>query len=288
MSGLIAGRRRRVPAAAGLLTLLAALTLALPAVASACIEDGGGEDRGPLIGAAQITPSSFSFEGGTAVVSGEVEDDCGINFVRAEVVSTEGFYSSFELLPYAVVNANTTLYRGEVQLPPNYQEWSVGYTAVMEAEDTNGSVEHAYAGEAEVAAVPQFDEAPSVSNPTVEPRELPASGGSVTIAADASDNRSVAEVHAIVTLPGGATQEVPLEATSSSHYQGTYSPPANADATPKQYAIEIVAADDIGQTATADAGLVTVAAAAGHPPCRGQNRGHRPAPNPRPICEPRR
>src|SRR4051794_40857272 len=226
MSGRIEGSWGRGRAAIGILTLFAALALVLPASAAACIEDGGGEDRGPLIGAAQITPSSLNYQGGTAIVSGEVEDDCGLNFVRAEVVSTEGFYSSFELLPYAVVNANTTLYRGEIQLPPNYQEWAVGYTAVIEAEDTNGSVEHAYAGEAEVAPAPQFDEAPHVSGASVSPSVLNSAGGQVTIAADASDNRAVAGVFAIVTLPDESEVEVPLEAVSSSHFEGTFDAPA--------------------------------------------------------------
>jgi hypothetical protein len=290
MSGRNGSLRGRCRAGIGTLAVLLALALALPALAAACIEDGGGEDRGPLIGAAQIAPSSFGYEGGTAVVSAEVEDDCGIQRVWAEVASTEGGLAwSFALLPDKVVNANTVLYRGEVVLPPNYQPSTARYLAVIGAEDTNGSLEGGYAGEAEVEAPPPFDEAPSVGNPTVAPRELPASGGTVTIAADASDDRALADVYAVVTLPDGQTQRVPLEATGGSHFEGAYSAPANAGAGPRRYAIAIVAEDDAGQTATADAGFVTVAAPqAGHPPCRGQNRGRHPAPDPRPVCQPRR
>jgi hypothetical protein len=145
------GRRWRTGIAVW--TMFATLVLALPTLAAACIEDGGGEDRGPLIGAAQITPSSFPYSGGTAVVSGEVEDDCGIQRVRAEVASVEGGLAwSFQLLPVKVVNANTVLYSGEIELPPNDLQSTARYLGVLEAEDTNGSIEYAYAGEAEVAA----------------------------------------------------------------------------------------------------------------------------------------
>ena len=190
MSGRIEGVGWRCRTAVWILALLAALVLALPAVASACIEGGDGEDRGPLIGAAQISPSTFTYQGGTAMVSGEVEDDCGINSVHAEVVSGEGFSLYFELHPVETGSFVTAvLYQGEVQLPPNFQESPVYYQAVIEAEDTNGSIEHAFTGEAEVAGQPAFDEAPIVSDPVVQPRQLPAAGGPVTIRATASDNR---------------------------------------------------------------------------------------------------
>ena len=263
MSRRIEGRRRRYRAAIAALTLFATLALVIPAIAAACIEDGGGEDRSPLIGAAQITPSSFSFEGGTAVVSGEVEDDCGLQQVRAEVVNTEGLYWAFELLPYAVVNANTTLYRGEFQVPPNYQEWTVGYQAVIEAEDTNGSREQAYAGEAEVAAPPQFDEAPYVANASLSPRVLDSIGGQVTIGADASDNRSVSAVFAIVTLPDETQKEVQLEPVSSSHFESNFEAPANPGATPKEYSVVVYAEDDIGQNGSESAGSFIVSPPSG-------------------------
>ena len=86
------------------------------------------------------------------MVTGEVEDDCGIRSVHGEIVN-EGFASFFEMHPVGPGSfVNATVYQGEVPLPQNLQESPVYYLAVMEAEDTNGSVEHAFAGEAEVAA----------------------------------------------------------------------------------------------------------------------------------------
>lgn len=258
MSGRIEGSRRRRRTGFGVLALLATLALALPAGAAACIEDGGGSDNGPLIGAAQITPSSFSFEGGSAVVSGEVEDDCGIQQVYAEVSSTEGLYLSIQLLPYTIINDHTTLYRGEFQVPPNYQEWSVGYQAVIQAQDTNGAIEQAYAGEAEVAGLPPFDEAPYVSGASLSPRVIGSAGGKVTIGADASDNRAVTAALAIVTLPDKTQQEVPLEPVSGQHFEGVFEAPANPSATPQEYSVTVYAEDDIGQRGSESAGSFTV------------------------------
>jgi len=242
------------------LALLAALLLVLPAAASACIEDGGGEDRAPTIGGGQVTPATLTHEGGTVVLTGEVEDDCGIRSVHGEIVN-EGFASFFEMHavgPGSFVNA--TLYQGEAQLPPNYLESPVYYSAVMEAEDTNGSIEHAFSGEVEVAAAPAFDEAPYVSNATLSPRTLDSAGGLVTIGADASDNRSVASAFAIVTLPDKSQREVPLEPVSSQHFEGAFLAPANLGAAPEEYSVIVYAEDDIGQTGSESAASFIVAA----------------------------
>jgi hypothetical protein len=242
----------------GSLALLAALLLVLPAAASACIEDGGGEDRAPAIGGEQVNPATLTYLGGTVVLRGEVEDDCGIRSVHGEVLN-EGFASFFEMHPVGPGSfVNATLYQGEAQLPPNDQESPVYYSAVMEAEDTNGSIEHAFSGEIEVAAAPAFDEAPYVSNATLSPRTLGSAGGLVTIGADATDNRSVASVFAIVTLPDKSQREVPLEPTSSQHFEGTFLAPANFGAAPEEYSVVVYAEDDIGQTGSESASGFTV------------------------------
>ena len=215
MSGSIVGSRRRYGMGAGTLALLGTLALALPAMASACIEDGGGEDNPPQVRAAQISPSSFPYEGGTAAVRAEVEDDCGVQQVYGEVVNSEGLYWNIQLIPYEVVSGNAIVYRGEFQVPPNNQESPVTYWGVIVAEDTNGAIEQSNAGEAEEAAKPQFDEAPYVSGATLSPRVLGSAGGQVTIGADAGDDRSVSGALAIVTLPDNTEVEVQLGATSS-------------------------------------------------------------------------
>jgi len=252
--------------AIGSLALLSALWLGVPAGAGARVEDGGGEDRAPTITGEQVNPTTLTYEGGTVVLSGEVEDDCGIRSVHGEVVN-EGFSSFFEMHPVGPGSFVTaTLYQGEAQLPPNYQESPVYYFAVMEAEDINGSVEHAFSGEVEVAAAPAFDEAPYVSNATLSPRTLGSAGGLVTIGADATDNRSVANAFASVTLPDKSQQEVPLEPVSSQHFEGAFRASANFGAAPEEYSVVVYVEDDIGQTGSESAGSFTVAAPVAPPP----------------------
>jgi hypothetical protein len=240
------------------LTLLVTLALALPAVAAACGEEGT-EDTGPLIHLAQLTPANFTYEGGTAVVTTEVEDDCGIQQVYAEISTSEGAYWGFQLLPYENINSHSIVYRGEIQVVPNYQEWPVSYGVTISAEDTNGAFAQAFAGESEVAAAPQFDEAPYVSEASLSPPIVGTAGGQVKIGANASDNRGLANVFAIVTLPDETQTEVPLEAVNWLHFEGRFKVPANLGATAEKYSVIVYAEDDIGQRSWESAGSFIVA-----------------------------
>lgn len=258
MPGPIGGLRGRYRAGVAVLTLLATLALALPAVAAACGEEGG-EDTGPVIKFAQVTPGGFTHEGGTAVVTTEVEDDCGIQQVYAEVSNTEGAYWGFQLLPFENINSNSRVYRGEFQVVPNYQEWPVSYQVTISAEDTNGAFEQAYTGGFEVEGLPPFDEAPYVSEASLSPPVVGSAGGQVRIDADASDTRSLANVFAIVTLPDETQKEVPLEGVSWLHFVGRFKAPANLGATPQKYSVIVYAEDDIGQQSWESAGSFVVA-----------------------------
>lgn len=258
MSGRIGGLQGRYRAGIAILTLLATLALALPAVAAACGEEGG-EDTGPLIKLAQVTPGNLTYEGGTSVVTTEVEDDCGIQQVYAEISSTEGAYWAFQLLPFENINSSSIVYRGEFQVVPNYQEWPVSYQVTIWAEDTNGASEQVYAGETEVAGTPPFDEAPYVSEASLSPRVVGSAGGQVKVGADASDSRGLGNVFAIVTLPDETQKEVPLEGVSWLHFQGRFKAPANLGATPQEYSVIVYAEDDIGQQSWESAGSFIVA-----------------------------
>lgn len=143
-------------------------------------------------------------------------------------------------------------------MPANFQEWPVGYQASVSAEDTNGAFAEAYAGEIEVAAVPQFDEAPYISEASVAPSIWGSWGGSTRISVTASDTRSLANVYAIVTNPDNSEREIPLEPSSSSRFEGSLDLPANLGGAPQTYSVAVFAEDDIGQTTSGYAGTVTV------------------------------
>jgi centrosomal CEP192-like protein len=257
MSRSIVGNLRHVRLGVVALGLLAALLLAVPASAAACGEEGP-EDTGPLVSEATLTPGSLPYGGGPAVLTARVEDDCGIQQVYAEVFSTEATSFGVQMLPYEVISGTAVVYRGEFQVPANFQEWEVGYQANVSAEDTNGAYAEAYAGELNVAGVPQFDEPPYVNAAVTTPNVWGAWGGATKVSVEASDTRSLANVYAIVTGPGGSETELPLEATSFSRFEGVLNVPANFTATAQTYSVEAFAEDDIGQTTSASAGTVTV------------------------------
>ena len=237
-----------------MLTLLAALLLAVPATAAAC-----GEEAPPLITEAKATPSHLPWEGGTIRVEAKVESDCGVT-VWGEITSTEGGYYPFEMLPTEETsNDNPRTYRAEFGAPANYQEWEVGYQVTISAMDVEEAfAESAYAGETTVEAAPQFDEAPYVSNATVTPLRVGSSGGRVKISADVSDNRSVNYVFAMVVFPDETQKEVALNPTSSSHFEGSFKAPANLGTSPQQYSVIVYGEDDAGQQSWESAGSFVV------------------------------
>ncbi len=233
-----------------LLALLAS-SVALPGGA---VAQEPGEDNPPLVSNGTVTPSSLPYLGGTVAISVDAVDDFGITMVYADVLGPDGSPLSVQLIPSGV-----TTYSGTVAIPPNFTDSAASYSVNVQASDTNGATTTEFAGEIQVDAQPQFDEAPVASDPSVEPRELPAAGGAVTIGATATDNRGISEVYATVTLPGGGTVAVPLEPVSAIRFEGVFTAPANTGTTAEQYAIEITALDDIGQPGSVDAGTVTVA-----------------------------
>jgi Abnormal spindle-like microcephaly-assoc'd, ASPM-SPD-2-Hydin len=232
---------------------MAALLLAVPATAAAC-----GESAPPSIKSASVSPNSLPSEGGTITLTTEVESDCGVE-IYAEVNTSEGLQYSFQMLPSGDLDGDLRSYKSEIAAPPNYQESPFTYEFTIRAlDDFEGSWE-TFAGATEVAAAPQFDEAPYVSNAAVAPTSLGTEGGWVTISANVSDNRSVNYVFANVMLPDETLKEVPLEPVSSSHFVGHYKAPANFGSGVVSYAVTVYGEDDIGQQRSESAGAFTVA-----------------------------
>ena len=243
--------RRR--AASAILTVLAALLAAVPATAAAC-----GESAPPVIKSAGVTPSSLPWEGGTITLTTEVESDCGVE-VYAEVSTSEGLRWSFQVLPTGDPNSDLRSYKAEIGAPPNYQESPFGYQFSIRAlDDFEGSAE-TYAGGTELAAAPDFDEAPYVSNAKVTPTSLGTEGGWVTISADISDDHSVSYAFANIMLPDETLKEVPLDPVSASHYVGHYKALANYGTAAQKYPVTVYGQDEAGQLRSEGAGTFSVA-----------------------------
>jgi hypothetical protein len=232
---------------------MAALLLAVPATAAAC-----GESAPPSIKSASVSPNSLPAEGGTIVLTTEVESDCGVE-IYAEVNTSEGLQYSFQMLPTGDLNGDLRSYKSEIAAPANYQESPFTYEFTIRALDDFEGSREMFAGVTEVAATPQFDEAPYVSNAVVTPTSLGTEGGWVTISADVSDNRSVNYVFADIMLPNETLKEVPLEPVSSSHFVGHYKAPANYGTAAAKYSVTVYGEDDIGQQRSESAGTFSVA-----------------------------
>jgi hypothetical protein len=247
-------KRFRGPA---VLFAVLALALLLPSLASACGEEGG-EDTGPIVSNVKVSPPSLPQEGGQVAVYATVEDDCGVFMVYSGMYGPDVFNQSIQMLPWEIAPNGVATYRGEATVPPNNQEYAINYGFIVQATDTNGAFIETYAGDVEVAGVPQFDEAPYVSEIEVSPRQLPSMGGPVTITATATDNRSVSYVYATVTVPSGGREEFELEPISSSRFRGVFHVPRNRNLTVGTYRVTVTAQDDIGQEGSADGGTFSL------------------------------
>jgi hypothetical protein len=237
----------------GALSLLAALLLAVPATAAAC-----GEMAPPDIKWAKVSPATLPWEGGTITLTTEVESDCGAE-VYAEVNTSGPLQWSFQMLSTDDPNSNLHFYRSEIGALPNYKNEPFYYEFAIRAIDSVEGSSETFAGGTEVAAAPDFDQSPYVSNAKVTPASLATEGGWVTISADITDDRSVSYAFANIMLPDETLKEVPLEAVSSSHFVGHYKAPANYGTAAQKYAVTVYGQDDIGQESYESAGAFTVA-----------------------------
>jgi hypothetical protein len=219
-------------------------------------------DTPPVVTNVTASPNSLPAEGGLVTIFADASDEGGgVSQVQAEV---QGPFGGPEIVLMGFTAVGQT-FSGSLTIPANFTDSQMDYSVTVQAIDLNGNSTWASGSGITVDAAPQFDERPIVADPLVAPRSLPSGGGGSTIRVTATDDRAISEVYATVTGPDGSTTNVPLGGISSSQFEGVFTAPANAGATAAQYAIEVTALDDIGQSATADAGLVTVAAAAPPP-----------------------
>ena len=250
--GLVAGRFGWVRVLSVLAMLIGvSLLTAGPAFA----DEPGIEDTPPYIAGGELSPSSLSYEGGSVQIRAEIFDDRGLYMTYAQIYRPDASSETIQLFEGYKDNYFATL-----EVPPNYSDSSVEYGVEVQTYDSNGAYSASLIGAVQVEGRPQFDEPPYVTGAELNPSFLPSEGGTVTISADAGDNRGLAGLFATVALPGGGSVEVPMNPTSSSHFEGTYEVPANSGPLAAEYPVEVVAQDDIGQEGRASAGTITVAA----------------------------
>jgi len=234
----------------------------------------GADTTPPVFANGLLSPSTLPWEGGNSQISVDIVDETELHSTYAQVFGSDGSYQSIYLY-----QGNGSTYYGTLEAPANYSDGTVGYLVEIQAYDAFFNYNAGTIGEVRVEPAPQFDESPWISQTGLNPQFLPAAGGAVTIEAEAGDNRGLSAVYAVITpVSGGGSVEVGLNGVSSSHFEGTYQPPANSGSLAVEYLVEVVVEDDVGQQSRALAGTITVEAAEVAPPistCHG--RPHRPA-----------
>jgi hypothetical protein len=237
-----------------LMALTAILVLTIIAGASAAEEEVDGTP--PVITNGVLSPSSLPSSGGNVQISVDIIDESGVQNTTAQVYGSDGSYQAISLY-----QGSGDTYYGTLEAPANYSEGTVSYGVEVQAYDFYNNYNANSIGEVQVEGQPQFDESPWISTTELWPQSLPAEGGSVTIAAEAGDNRGLSAVFATITpVSGGATTEVGLNGVSSSRFEGSYEVPANLGPLAAEYLVEVVVQDDIGQEGRASAGTITVEA----------------------------
>jgi hypothetical protein len=210
----------------------------------------------PVITNGVLNPSTLPSSGGNAQISVDIIDESGVQNTTAQVYGSDGSYQAISLY-----QGSGDTYYGTLEAPANYSEGTVSYGVEVQAYDLFNNYNSSAIGEVQVEGQPQFDEAPWISTTELWPQFLPAEGGTVTISAEAGDNRGLSAVYATITpVSGGATTEVGLGGVSSSRFEGSYEVPANTGPLAAEYLVEVVVQDDIGQEGRALAGTITVEA----------------------------
>jgi hypothetical protein len=257
-------------------SLLLSLVVFLLCVGTAAAEEEpevGADTTPPIFANGLLSPSTLPYEGGNSQISVDIIDETELHSTYAQVFGSDGSYQSIYLY-----QGNGSTYYGTLEAAANYSDGTVSYLVEVQASDAFHNYNAGYLGEVRVEPAPQFDEAPWISSTSLNPTFLPASGGTVTIEAEAGDNSGLTAVDATVTpVSGGGSVEVGLNAVSSNRFEGTYEAPANAGPLAAEYLVEVVVEDDVGQQGRASAGTIAVAAPEVTPPtspCKG--KPHRP------------
>ncbi len=217
----------------------------------------------PVLTNASVTPTALPAAGGEVTIRTDATDpDGSVAGVQAFITHPDGSVTTLTMTQPSDGAPYETTWTAPANTAEDPAEHVVSITAV-DAEGASGAAE---AGSVTVDGVPPFDELPDVFDSSLTPTSLPVGGGQVTIAASATDDRSVSEVYAVVTAPDGATSQVPMDPVSGSRFEGVLTVPANTQFATSTYEVEVTALDDIGQQGSEPAGSVTVAARVDQPP----------------------
>ena len=210
-------------------------------------------DQAPNVSITSIAPTDLGSDGGNVTIQASADDDHSVSEVYVTVTGPEGF-ATVNLVPMGGSG-----WEGTFTAPANTSHTAaVTYTTQATALDDAGQSAFADGPAITVAAVP--NEEPVVTNASVTPTSLPATGGAVTIRADATDpDGTVSEVHADITSPDGSVTTVTMtQPSADAPYETSWTAPANTAEAAAEHVVSVAAVDDEGALGSAEAGSVTV------------------------------
>ena len=210
-------------------------------------------DQAPNVSITSIDPTELSSDGGNVTIQASADDDHSVSEVYVTLSSPEGFTTVY------LVPAGGSGWQGSFTAPANTSRTTaVVYTTQATAIDDAG--QSAFADGPAISVAPVPNQEPVVSSPSVAPVSLPATGGSVTIRADADDpDGTVAQVHADITRPDGSVITLTMsQPAADAPYEVDWTAPANTAEAAAEHVVSVAAVDNDGALGSADAGSVTV------------------------------
>jgi parallel beta-helix repeat protein len=208
------------------------------------------DTQAPVISACMVQPRRLPSPGGDFTITATVTDNRSVASVVAHVAGPSGTSD------VSLSLAGST-YTGVFTAPANLSAQDVNYQVTVTATDSSGNPATMDCGT--VSVLKPDAEPPVLVRCDVLPRTLLAPGGAVTLRADVTDNAGVDRVEALIEIPELFSTVVTLSPQSGDTFEGTWTAPANATATPRGYHVTFRAVDTSGLEATADCGTVTVA-----------------------------
>lgn len=216
---------------------------------------GGAVASPPSISNVQVSPTALAASGGVVTASAQVTASATLSSVQVTVTPPSGTATTTALARVGTTNT----YRGTLNLPANSGATDAVYRLAVGAVDVNGATASSDAGT--VTVISQDTAPPAITGAQVSPSSLTAAGGSVAISATVTDNTAVGSVAATVTAPDGGSSVVTLARGQGNTYGGSFLAAANTTTTAQTYRVSVTARDTSSNTAVADAGSFTVAAA---------------------------
>ena len=216
------GVPRRYPCAPSALPAVRTALVCTLFVLSSASAVAAQDNQAPVLSNFTAAPGSLGPEGGTVTtITVDATDDIGVTAVGATVYFAKGGGAAG--VPLVAADPGTPdTYSGMVEIPSNHTHEPVGHGVEVTATDTNGETTLELLGWIDVDGQPVFDQAPYVFDATLSATSLPSGGGTFTIGATATDDRSISEVYAVVTDNDGGATYVPLERTSSDRFESPW------------------------------------------------------------------